>query len=230
MNVDENPGVVGSGAENHPNAEVEPRPVSRPHNLRDQRTGRFLPRTTPADPAGGRRPHRRVHTPFHLHTRNLRLHTKLTPAGKLKPRPIYGTADIGHIMQVSTRTVRRYLDRKLLPSFRPPNRATSQPRERLVSRAALLRFAADHPQFRYILNRMEVSPDEMAWDKEPPATSQSQPCVRTSPRLTALERQARLAALKPDQTTGQESPISVRVGDLCGSCRARLLGSQKLQP
>jgi hypothetical protein len=152
MNANEDRGVAGGGAENHPHADVAPRPVSR-HSLRDSR-GRFVSLNPPSGDEMRRR-HRRVHDPCCGYIRNRSRAARLTPNGQLRQQPTYGTLDLSIILDMSQRGVRRLLDRRQLPSFRPPNRVTSRPRERLVSYAALVQFLQRTPKYRHALAKLE---------------------------------------------------------------------------
>jgi hypothetical protein len=141
--------------------EEPPQPTPKPGPPRGER-GRFIARNRPpgSDMGPPRRPHKRRHPVVCQYVRNRPRAARLTPDGRLRPQPAYGTLDLSIALDVTPRTVRRWLARGLIPCVRTPNPTSPQHRVYVVTHGALLAFAQAHPHLGLLAKLEGADPPE----------------------------------------------------------------------
>jgi hypothetical protein len=158
-----------------------------------------------------------VHAPCCGYVRNRPRAARLNDQGQLRQQLAYGTLDLSIALDVTPRTVRRWLARRLIPCIRTPNPTSPKHRVYVVTHGALLTFAKANPHLG-ILNKLEgADPPELrashaplldfvaayprykflishlddAPGKETPHPGKTQPRRRTSPPATPLASRQR---------------------------------------
>lgn len=85
--------------------------------------------------------------------------------GKIPVRESYGTGEVAWLFGVSATAMRKWLDAKTIPSYRLPAALKHRDGNRRVHHNSLLKYVEDHPEYEWILEKLDGDLGKYVKDK-----------------------------------------------------------------